>query len=217
MWNRNRNEHSASELNRALSRPAPRAIRLLAELTEAGSGARRPLLMTAPAGDGPAALAAGDLAAAALDMGLNDLRLMDLRRGGNRFKPDAMVRPLDVYYPAPGLVADVPRFQDWMRELTGTTSLAIILCGGVLDPRHWSEDPVAWTQLKPRVILAAAEGRHTENQVAEAADRLRRNELEITGGILVTDRTERPGAPGWVNQLAELRPSRPALMRKGTA
>lgn len=217
MWKFSRKTRTGHELNRTLSRPHPRSIRLLSELTETGAERPRILLMTSPVGQEPAALAAGDLTAAALDMGVPRVRLIDLRREGDRFTPGDMARQADVYYPNPALVADAPRFQEWVRELAATAGLAILLCGGVLDPKHWSEDPVAWATVDPLVILATREGQSTEVQVADAADRMRRKGLEIAGGILVTGRPRGVGITAVNQGLVKLGLPRNLQAREGLA
>jgi len=101
---------------------------------------------------------------------------------------NTMVRPVDLFHPGESLTNDGDKFRNWLNELVSSAPLAVLLCGGVLDPRHWSEDPLAWVRLSPRVILVCSEAEHTEAQVAQAGDRLRRAGLELVGGVLVTGR-----------------------------
>jgi len=187
MFNFRKKAPVRDSLKIALTQPVPQSVRLFSELVENGETRQRPLLMTSPLGDHQAAVAAGDLAAAALDMGFGNVRLMDLRKliDDPEKEEDTLARKLATFRPAAGLMANAEKFRDWMRELTASPSLAIVLCGGVLDPRHWTEDPAAWATLNPRVILAVGEGIHSETQVEEAAARLRRRGMDIAGGILV--------------------------------
>jgi len=186
-----RRKNRPDPLAAALSRSTSCSVRLLAELVENGKKAR-PLLMTSPLGGYHSALAAGDLVAAAMDMSKRRPRLMDLRRNAQEndinLMENTMVRPVDIFVPGESLTNDGDKFQNWINELVTSAPLAVLLCGGVLDPRHWSEDPLAWVRFSPRVILVCGEGEHTEAQVAQAGDRLRRAGLELVGSVLVTGR-----------------------------
>lgn len=171
----------------ALSAPTSRSVRLFGELIDRRDSRCKPLLVTAPTGIRPAALAAGDLAAAAMDAGIARLRLIDLRRQTHVAEP-LLARPVDISRPAPEYLESGEKLRKWVDGLVATSEMAVILCGGVLDPRHWTEDPATWNFLAPQTILAVGEGAHTEEQVAEAAQRLRRTGLTIAGSILVRRR-----------------------------
>lgn len=184
MFFKKRNNNGGDGLLEALARPSSRSIRLFGELMDMGSQQRRPLLVTTPTGVRPAALAAGDLAAAAADAGVSRLRLLDLRR-----EMPASVHPLarsvDIQRPTPDLLDDSDALRRWAGGLVATAGHGIVLCAGVLDPRHWTEDPASWAFLEPLVVLAVAEGKHTDAEVAEAGERLRRRGMQIVGGVLV--------------------------------
>jgi len=187
-----RNKPTGDELMRALSVPVPSSIRLLSEFIETGDTNHRTLLVTSPTNGPWAALAAGDFAAAAMDMGWKNLRLVDLRKTPTKEEENSfwkdMARPVEIFRPTSSLVGEAGKLHKWVNGMTASSTLAIVLCGGILDPLHWSEDPAAWVALNAKVIVAAGEGIHTENQVSEAAFRLRRTGLLLTGGILVGGR-----------------------------
>ncbi len=210
-----KNNDQVDPLTTALAKAMPASIRLFAELVEDGSGTRRPLLIASPTGHKHSAWAAGDIAAAGADMGYADLRLMDLRAvsQGQVISDDSLARPVKIFCPPGHLKNNSDKFRNWLYELTGSTDLSIVLCSGVLNPGHWSEDPAAWGKLNPKVLLVVAEGIHTEPQVAAAVSRLRRTGMEIVGGILVTQKkwNAKP------KNLTFEKPKLPILKTKNTA
>lgn len=71
----------------------------------------------------------------------------------------------------------------------------IYLCGPVLDPASPMQDPLAWGPLGSRVIVVCSEGIVSDDEMRQAAERLRRGGFTIVGGVLVAGQ-QRPGATG---------------------
>lgn len=71
----------------------------------------------------------------------------------------------------------------------------IYLCGPVLDPASPMQDPLAWGPLGSRVIVVCSEGLVSDDELRQAAERLRRGGFTIVGGVLVAGQ-QRPGAAG---------------------
>ncbi len=182
-WRRNAAEAEA----RARGQVQAAAVRLAGDLfTISGDDT---VLVTSVHSDPAAALVAECLADAVRHLDGQEPLLCDLR--GTVAEAASVVAiqgrgKVEMTVPPRDAGGNRKRVLDQLAAAARQHARRIYLCGPVLDPDSPMQDPLAWGPLGTRVIVVCSEGLVSDDEMRQAAERLRRGGFTIAGGVLVT-------------------------------
>lgn len=181
-WHR----HAADVKARARGQFQAAAVRLAGDLFT--TNGEDTIMVTSVHHDSAAALVAECLADAVRNLDGQPPLLCDLR---GTIGIAASVMPMSGHgavqmtVPPPDIGGNRKRLLDQLAAAARQHARRIYLCGPVLDPDSPMQDPLAWGPLGKRVIVVCSEGLVSDDELRQAADRLRRGGFTIAGGVLV--------------------------------